>query len=849
MDWEQLKKKAVIDCVYKKLSTEYIDRIKFEVREIEKQGLNQYWVDAFVENKKWDVNPNGLVFPWILGMTPIDPIRDNIKHNISYQTDFPDIDLDFLPLARATIKEFASKKYGHVCSVGNWNTYKPKSALQDVARVTNQDLKEVMKLTTSLPDEFDDLTLDDHDKIFKNLKDPDAKVRQEAHMEHEKYRAFYEFKEKYPDLCDTAFRLVGKIKSQGTHAGGVIIADRPIEDIVPLSFTSGNWVSQWTEGKSTQLSKFGLVKYDILGLKTIFYIWQCGETIKRERGISIDWSRMDPTADPPRAGFEIHPDGSEKIILLNDPDALKMCNDLRTESVFQIETPIQKGIIQKGKVQDFWDLVVYNALGRPGPMDMIPHYIKRRDDKTLSWKKNVDERITKILSETYNVIVYQEQLQAMWIRLANFSVPEAEAARKIIAKKWKDKLPQVEKKWKDGATKQLGEQSADDWWKLMIDFGRYAFNRAHSVAYSLITYRCLYLKSHYPAEWWAAVMSECHQDKLKMYMGAAKLDGVQFGSLDINNLSRTFSVRNNTIIPGMQSMKGIGEKASIEWSSRKKKFGDIDQVVKEFGRSKVIFERLIKLGAFEKIHPNRQGLWVWYQYKYCNNADVTDLRKEVNSKFLPSDEELQKIREMKIQNFQTLYPKKKKLPKSVTNWMPAVGYNCEVPSRDQVINLYNDFTDIEKLQIEKDLLGYYWSNPLSVFMTSGNCTIENAKQQVMEKKIQKPPSIEVVIENIVKKRAKTTGNVFYIFSVTDGIQNVDITIWKDVVNGTDKAILKPGRGVKMMVDYNIERNSFKIASESQIISLEKKGEKFDNMSESEKGIRPPEFRNVDFALI
>jgi DNA polymerase-3 subunit alpha len=369
MTWDELKKSAIIQC--KKLGAQYLERIVFEIKEIEKQGLNQVWLDYISEGKHWDINPNGLVLPWLLKLTPIDPVSTGIKHNVTYQTDFPDIDLDFVGVARAFIKEFAAKEYIHVCSVGNWNTYKPKSALQDVARATGGDLKEVMGLTTTLPDEFDDLTLDDHDKIYKNLEDPDPKTRQEAHMEVEKYKDFYGFKEKYPDLVSTAFRLVGKIKSQGTHAGGVIIADRPVDEIVPLSLIKGNWTSQWTEGKNTQLSKFGLVKFDILGLKTMFYIWQCGEYIKQNKGVVIDWSRMDPTADPAFAGYEILKNGTEKIILLNDPAAMKMCNDLKTESIFQIETPIQKGIIQKGRVQDFWDLVVYNALGRPGPMDCL----------------------------------------------------------------------------------------------------------------------------------------------------------------------------------------------------------------------------------------------------------------------------------------------------------------------------------------------------------------------------------------------------------------------------------------------------------------------------------------------
>jgi DNA polymerase-3 subunit alpha len=163
-------------------------------------------------------------------------------------------------MARATIKEHAAKKYGHVCSVGNWITYKPKSAMQDVARALGGDLKEVIQLTTKLPTEFDDLTLEDHKRLLIDAQDEkDEEKRRQAKIDLDKFKLFYEFQDKNPRIVDVAFKLVGKIRAQGTHAGGIIIADRPIDDLIPLSFIGGDWVSQWTEGKATQLSKFGLV--------------------------------------------------------------------------------------------------------------------------------------------------------------------------------------------------------------------------------------------------------------------------------------------------------------------------------------------------------------------------------------------------------------------------------------------------------------------------------------------------------------------------------------------------------------------------------------------------------------
>ena len=477
MNWDEVKQKATGLLEERKLGKEYHERLKAELYEIEKQGANSNWCDLINAGITWDVNPKGLVLPWILALTPIDPIASKIKHNWIYQTDFPDVDLDFLPLARDTIKEFAAVQYTYVCSVGNWITYKPKSALQDVTRAFGGNVKTIVELTTALPEEFDDLTLEDHQKFRDDLHNPDPKIQQEAHQEIARYKSFYDFEIANKRIVDMAYRLVGKIRAQGTHAGGIIIADRPIENIVPMSYLNGNWTSQWTEGRKTQLSKFGLVKFDILGVKTIYYVWQAGNLIKKIHGVDIDWNSMDPVSDPPCAGEQIMPDGTHVPILFNDPEALQRCNELKTDSVFQIETPIQKRIIQDGKVKTFWDLIVYNAMGRPGPIDEIPKYIENRDDERQSWKEGEDERIIDILNDTFGIICYQEQLQQTWMRLARFTVPEAETARKIISKKWLEKLPQVEKQWMEGATKIIGKEAAEQWWSKMVSFGRYAFNK------------------------------------------------------------------------------------------------------------------------------------------------------------------------------------------------------------------------------------------------------------------------------------------------------------------------------------------------------------------------------------
>lgn len=818
MDWQQFKEHSLKVLEKRNLPDEYRKRLKLELKEIDKQGANNYWLEALENDQTWADNKNGLVLPWLLEMTEVDPVASDIKHRIDYQQDFPDIDLDFLPIARQTIKEFAARKYINVCSVGNWNTYGPKSALQDAARALGGDFRDALIITKQLPKEFDDLTLEDHDKFFKDKESDDPKVRQEAYQEIARYQPFYDYKDANPQIVDFAYRMVGKIKSQGTHAGGLIIADRPIDKLIPLAKIGDNWTSQWTEGDKPQLSKFGLIKYDVLGLNAMLYIWKAAVLINETRGVMmspvnldlppmyIDWTDMDPKANPPRIGYERMPDGSKKVMLLNDPETIKMCNELRTESIFQIESDIQKGIISDGGVKTFWDLVVYNALGRPGPIDMIPEYIKRRDDKAEKWRDGIDERITKILESTFNVIVYQEQLTAIWQAIAGFTVPEAEASRKVIAKKWKDKLPKVEAQWKKGAAKTLGEQQADEWWDKMVTFGRYAFNFAHSVAYSLITYMCSYLKCHYPSEWWAAVMTYCHPDKLATYMSAARLEGVQFGSLHVNAMQHEFSVREGQVIPGIKSIKGIGETASVHFTSTPGPFESIDQMVEVFGKQKVVFERLIKLGAFDEIHPNRRGLWVWYQYKYCAGKEITKLKKEICDKLWPEDKVIAE-RKRQEEHHKRMYPKRK-VPKKILNWKPKPD-----SGRDEVMALYSDYDEAEKVRLEKELLGYYWGSPLKQYENSG-ITIEDAKIGGV---------IEGVVESIEHKRSRK-GNRYYVLRVTDGVQTVPIVIWADVYDASDKRCFAEGVGIKINVIFNEERSSFRISDDTNIIPLLRVGE-------------------------
>lgn len=471
-EWDDFIEEPLKDAL-KNRPEEYEKRAKKELKFIHTQGYEDYWVDLVKQGKKFEENKNGLVIAYLLGITDVDPVENGIDHIYNRQSDFPDIDIDFLPISRDPLKKYISDKYGSnkVCSVGNWITYKPKSALQDVCRAYGEDFREVMQVTKDLPDEFDLMSMEDISKIRNGEVD-------DADREYERYKAFFDYWDVNPKIVEMAFKISGMIRAHGTHAGGVIISNYNLHDLIPLAFKNDVYSSQWTEGKNTQLSKFGLIKFDLLGLKTMYYIWQACNFIRENRGIEFDWSDMDPVKKT--LGYEIYHNGSRVPIMMDDELSMNMINSLQTESIFQHETPIQKGIIDDGKVKDFWDMVAYSSLGRPGPMDMIPEYIRNRDDEDETWREGLDPRIQKILGNTYGIICFQESLTQMWCELGKFSTVQAEESRKIISKKWLDKLPKVQERWIRGASDRLGEKEAKDWWDKMQTFGRYAFNQCLS---------------------------------------------------------------------------------------------------------------------------------------------------------------------------------------------------------------------------------------------------------------------------------------------------------------------------------------------------------------------------------
>jgi len=818
------------------MGSKYIQLLEFEYEEIKKQGAEQYWIDIIKSKKKFKTNKNMLVLPFLLKLTNIDPTPDSridsrLKGKLDIindpgafkDKDMPDIDLDFISEAKDAVIDYAAEKYGEdkVCSVGLWQTYKPRSSLKDVAKSLGYSdrLVDIEKMTKELPDEFDDATLKEALDDYQDFKEW---YHHEIHGADNRKIASY------------AFRLVGKIKTQGKHAGGLIVSSVPLSKHLPIAKIGAKgkekWTSEWTEGKNVQLSKFGFVKYDVLGLKTMQYVFDASQMIKKNHGVNIDWDEI---------GYD-------------DEESYKTANELKTDSIFQFDTDVAKGILSKGGVKKLTDILVYTSLGRPGPMPMVDEYILRRDSedphttnedaKGYNWKETEHPKVLALLGDTLGITVFQEQVSALLTGLAGFTLPEAEKARKIMSKKWKDQMVWVQEKILKGFQRTLDNEVcplirpkldikddekmqaakevdticdnnewtwSKEYWKRLETFARYSFNKAHAVAYAIQCYRCLYLKTHFPAEWWSAVLNTCNRKKQPKYIQIAKPEGTEFGSLDINKLSIKFDVVDGKVAPGLLGIKGIGVKMTDTIDTNINDIKDVDDFITRQINNKIFMERVIKLGAFDNVHgkKSRKSLWYWYLYKHCTTAEAKEIKEEINKIFAYTPLQIEEIREQMYFEHKKKHPKSKKIPKRILNFEPKLSLN-----REQIFNHVKkagDYTLAEKLDHQKEFLDYHWDSPMDLYGSMGGHTIKNA----MENGI-----LECVVSDSENRRT-SKGSKFLTLSITDGTNFSRIQIWSTQLDEYGEDYFAAGTGLNMRVDFNEKYKSFNLKKDYPITKL------------------------------
>ncbi len=527
----------------------------------------------------------GAIVSYVLQLSHVCPLEYDLlfeRFLDPNRAEFPDIDIDFCQERRELVIQYVKQKYGagSVAQIATFGTMAAKAALKDVGRVLDIPLERVNALTKQVPARLH-ATLD------------------EAMAESPDFKREYETDSLVKEWVDIARRLEGTNRHSGVHAAGVVIADGDLTDYIPLqraipkgddsgAKSSGERVvtTQWVMG---DLEKVGMLKMDFLGLRNLTVLDKAVKLIEKTRGVKVDPQKL-PLDD------------AKTYELLQRGDA---------KGVFQMESDGIRELLKRIKPDNIRDLIAVNALYRPGPLGggMVDDYINRKHGREKpTYPHPVME---EILSETYAVMVYQEQVMRVLNRLGGIDLSNAYACIKAISKKKQDIIDARRADFVRGARQQgLSEQAAAEIFGLIEKFGSYGFNKSHSAAYAQIGYQTAYLKAHYTAEYMAAVLSSEIDDGNKRdvfvdHIGDARRLGVDVRPPDVNAGEADFTVADGKIVFGLSAIKGLGRGAAAEISrarGEKGPFRDLFDFCERIDLRivpKPAIERLIKAGAFD----------------------------------------------------------------------------------------------------------------------------------------------------------------------------------------------------------------------------------------------------------
>lgn len=570
----------------------------------------------------------GSLVAYATRITDIDPLLYGLffeRFLNPERISMPDFDIDFCQDKRELVIQYVTNKYGkeRVAQIATYSKMKAKSAVRDVARVLNIDLGTANKLAKIVPDDLDDLinpqfslktkkiTADiadryaiaqdetaDVDVLRNRLKKLKAAPDDQKLIDtiissidqFEKERQLINNTPDYKKIIDVASQIEGLLRQPGKHAAGIVISDKPIHEYSPIFMDKED--NRITQYDKNFVEKVGLVKFDFLGLKTLTMIRHAERLIKRRV-----------------PGFDI------SRIPLDDKGTYKMLWDKSTKGVFQSESAGFEKMLHQMKPDRIHDLIAGVALYRPGPMDIIPNYIRRKHGKeTVEYDH---QWLEEILKETYGLIVYQEQVMQISVKMAGFSMGGADTLRKAMGKKEKAKMAKMREQFIEGAKlKNVEAAIAEKVFDLMAKFAEYGFNKSHAAAYGLICYQTAYLKKNYPQEFFSALISSesNRAEKVFSYISDAKSMGINIYPPDVNSSELDFSIQENSIRFGLGAIKNAGEGAVEEIITERNSKGSYKSLfdfTSRVNQSKVnarTVEYLIRAGAFDFTGINRGTL-------------------------------------------------------------------------------------------------------------------------------------------------------------------------------------------------------------------------------------------------
>ncbi|MFQ6049880.1 MAG: DNA polymerase III subunit alpha, partial [Candidatus Paceibacterales bacterium] len=569
---------------------EVSERLKYELEAIKQIGLASYFliVQDFVNWAKENrivVGPGrgsigGSLVAYLLNITNIDPLKYNLLFerflNVG-RNELPDIDLDFTDRRRNEVIDYVTQKYGRdkVAQIITFGTMAARAVVRDVGRALGYSYGFCDRIAKMIP--FG-LTLDE------TL----AKVPE--------FRQLYETDDKAGKLIDFARKLEGCARHASTHACGVVISDKPLDNIVPLQHPTQDDEAIVTQYEMYSIEDLGLLKMDFLGLKNLTIIEDTLSRIYVVQGKKIDIEN----------------------ISLNDRKTYKLLKKGGTVGVFQLESSGMRRYLQQLKPTEFEDIVVMIALYRPGPISLIPEYIARKKRKKRV--EYLHPKLKKILKKTYGICIYQEDLMQIAQKLAGFTLSEADILRKAVGKKIKSLLVAQEEKMINGMIENgIEKDIARKIWEWVLPFARYGFNRAHSTAYATIAYQTAFLKAHFPVEFMAALLTSEKGDveRIGFLIEECKKMSIEVLPPDINESFRNFSVipKEKKVRFGLLAIKNVGGNIVDSIVSERKANGPYQSIEDFISRisskdlNKKSLESLIKAGVFDKFAERNQLLF------------------------------------------------------------------------------------------------------------------------------------------------------------------------------------------------------------------------------------------------
>ena len=705
----------------------YNERLDFEIKTIVQMGFPGYFLIVadfinWAKNNGVPVGPGrgsgaGSLVAYSLGITDLDPLQYNLlfeRFLNPERVSMPDFDIDFCQDGRDRVIEYVRQRYGaeSVSQIVTFGTMAAKAVVRDVGRVMEWNYGRTDELAKMIPFQPGKLiTL----QMAREME-PRLKEREETDEETR-------------ELLALAEQLEGMTRNVGMHAGGVLIAPGKLSDFCPLYSASGS-DSVISQLDKDDVEAIGLVKFDFLGLTTL--------TI-------LDWTlrfirRLDPKSDV-----------TLESLPLDNQAAYRIFTNGNTTSVFQFESRGMRDLVQRAKPDRFEDIVALVALFRPGPMDLIPDFVERKHGRqSVTYP---DPRVEAILSETYGIMVYQEQVMQMAQIIGGYSLGGADLLRRAMGKKKPEEMAKHRGIFREGAAKNgLSDQKADEIFDLMEKFAGYGFNKSHAAAYALIAYQTAYFKAHHPAPSMAASLSAVMDDtdKIQYFHADCIANKLEMLPPDIHNSEyRFFPVDDRRIRYGLGAIKGTGQTAIehiIAVREADGPFSDIINFCRRVDRRMVnrrVIESLVRAGAFDSMDDHRARLLA-----------------SVGIAMAAADQESRAASQV------SLFSEESAPVESLT--LASVPY----------------WDELQRLQNEKLALGFYYSgHPFSFY--------ENELSSIVGKRLDKlvPPSpnegvrqqlLAGIIESVRIQR--TASGRMMIMTLSDGTASHEVVLYDEVLD-------------------------------------------------------------------